>query len=110
MCRPTGRGWRMPADALPLAPPPPHVAPSGSRPTTQNRCILPKGAAAVTNAAFLPDSAELVETILAEGPIGMAAAAKLLGSLNGKLTHPATISRWAGRGVRVADGSRCRLE
>lgn len=52
----------------------------------------------------------LVEKILAEGPIGMQAAARLLGTFRaGSATHPSTIARWC-KGVRLPDGQLLRLE
>jgi hypothetical protein len=53
----------------------------------------------------------LVTKILAEGPIGMSAAAGLMGKYrDSKPTHPSTITRWAAKGVRIAGGRAIRLE
>lgn len=58
-----------------------------------------------------PTEADAVGRLLAEGPIGMAAAARLLGSFGGdRPTHPSTVTRWAVKGVKLADGSALRLE
>lgn len=58
-----------------------------------------------------PSVAELVERILAEGPIGMGPAASTLGTFSGgKRIHPSTVSRWITDGVKVAGGRVVRLE
>jgi hypothetical protein len=58
-----------------------------------------------------PVTPDLVEKILAEGPIGMSAAARRLGTFrDGKATHASTPTRWATVGVRLADGSILKLE
>lgn len=55
--------------------------------------------------------ASLIDRILQEGPIGLSTGGRLLGSLrDGKPVHPATLSRWIGQGIRLADGTRLRLE
>lgn len=55
--------------------------------------------------------AELVNRIITEGPIGMSAAARLLGEFRaGKATHPSTVSRWASVGVQLSSGQTVRLE
>jgi hypothetical protein len=53
----------------------------------------------------------LVETILAEGPIGMTGAARLYGSFrSGRPTHPSTPTRHHLHGVRLPCGAIIRLE
>jgi hypothetical protein len=53
----------------------------------------------------------LVERILSEGPIRLAAAAPIVEiSHGGKPPHPATMTRWALQGVRLKDGSKIKLE
>jgi hypothetical protein len=53
----------------------------------------------------------LVERLLGEGPIGFAEVAERLGRLEGRgPVAPATIARWAARGVKVPDGRRVKLE
>jgi hypothetical protein len=57
------------------------------------------------------DPAALVERILTEKPIGVAAAAKLMGTFwEGKTAHASTITRWATKGVKLTDGRVIRLE
>ena len=61
--------------------------------------------------AAAPDPTELVATILDEGPIGMAAAARLLGTHRaGRPTHPSTLVRWHRAGVPLSGGGRLHLE
>ena len=58
-----------------------------------------------------PATASLVETILAEGPLTMAAIArKVVSSRLGKGCHPSTPTRWCTHGVRLPDGRTVRLE
>lgn len=53
---------------------------------------------------------DLVEQILAEGPIGMSAVARLCGTYRaGRPTHPSTVTRWAIQGVRLEDGRILKL-
>lgn len=53
----------------------------------------------------------LVDRILAEGPIGVAVAAKLYGTFrDGRPTHPSTPTRHHLRGVTLPDGTVVRLE
>ena len=57
------------------------------------------------------DATEWVGRILTEGPLGMSAAARLLGTFrDGKPTHPSTLVRWHHRGVTLPDGRTVRLE
>jgi hypothetical protein len=59
----------------------------------------------------MSSAAERIERILSEGPIGLAAAARLMGSYRqGKPCHPATITRWCLEGVKLADGRTVKLE
>jgi len=52
-----------------------------------------------------------IEKLLAEGPIGMAETARLLGTFRGgKPCHPSTPTRWCYSGVKLPDGSTLRLE
>lgn len=52
-----------------------------------------------------------VERLLRESPIGLTQAANLCGTFrDGKVTHPATLTRWATKGVRLPDGRVLRLE
>jgi hypothetical protein len=54
---------------------------------------------------------DTITRLLAEGFIGSAAAARLLGQLKGgRPVHPGTIARWVLRGVRTGDGRTVRLE
>ncbi|MDB5314017.1 MAG: hypothetical protein JWO38_8219 [Gemmataceae bacterium] len=53
----------------------------------------------------------LVERLLAEGPIGMSAAARLYGTYrDGRPTHPSTPTRHHMQGVTLPDGTLVRLE
>ena len=53
----------------------------------------------------------LVERILSEGRLSMAAAARKLGThRQGKPAHPATVTRWAVAGVPAPGGVVVRLE
>ena len=53
---------------------------------------------------------QLVETIIAEGPIGMGPAARLLGTFQGgRACHPGTVTRWAVAGIRHS-GAVLKLE
>lgn len=45
-----------------------------------------------------------------EGKIGLAEAAKLFPTGDGVHIHPATLTRWIHRGVRLRDGTIVRLE
>jgi len=55
-------------------------------------------------------TATAVSTILDEGAIGLAAAARILGTIRvGAPVHPSTVGRWAVRGVMV-NGEVVRLE
>lgn len=52
-----------------------------------------------------------IDRITSEGPLGMAEAAKLLGSFRrGRPTHPSTPTRWATKGFRLPSGENIRLE
>ncbi len=52
-----------------------------------------------------------VQKILDEGPLGMAAAAALLGTFRGgRPCHPSTVVRWCLHGVELADGRFLKLE
>lgn len=52
-----------------------------------------------------------VQQILDEGPLGMAAAAALLGTFRGgRPCHPSTVVRWCLHGIKRADGRFLRLE
>jgi hypothetical protein len=56
-------------------------------------------------------SETLVERIVREGPISMAAASRFYGEARpGVPTHRATPSRHALRGIRLPDGSTLKLE
>jgi hypothetical protein len=58
-----------------------------------------------------PPYESLVERLVAEGPIGMSAAAKLYGThRGGRPTHPSTPTRHCLKGVPLADGSTLHLE
>src|SRR5262245_47605092 len=58
-----------------------------------------------------PDVDDVVERILAEGPLGMTPVARRLGEFRGgRPTHASTPARWATAGVRLPDGSTLRLE
>ena len=64
----------------------------------------------MTTATVSP-AAELAERIISEGPIGMTAAARLLGEFRkGKPTHPSTLTRWAAAGVLLPGGQKVKLE
>jgi hypothetical protein len=53
----------------------------------------------------------IVEKLTAEGLIGMAETARVLGTFrSGKPTHPSTPTRWALDGIRLPDGRRLKLE
>ncbi|MDB5314051.1 MAG: hypothetical protein JWO38_8253 [Gemmataceae bacterium] len=54
---------------------------------------------------------DLVERILAEGPLGMSAIARLCGKYrNGAATHPSTPKRWHSKGVTLTDGRVIKLD
>jgi hypothetical protein len=54
---------------------------------------------------------DIVARLMAEGPIGMRCAANIFGSFrDGKPTHSSTVTRWAMRGVKLADGRVLKLE
>jgi hypothetical protein len=54
---------------------------------------------------------DLVTRLAGEGLIGMATAARRLGTFRGgKCVHPSTLTRWARHGVRTPDGRLVRLE
>lgn len=54
---------------------------------------------------------DLIDRILSEGPVGMAAAARLYGTFRqDRPTHPSTPTRHALQGVRLPDGRVVRLE
>jgi len=54
---------------------------------------------------------EHIDRILTEQPIGMSAAARLMGSFrNNRGCHPSTIVRWCHPGVRLPDGRLVALE
>src|SRR5262249_12902383 len=54
---------------------------------------------------------ELIDRLLAEHPVGMSQAARLLGTFRGgRPCHPSTIVRWCNPGVRLPDGGQLRLE
>ena len=54
---------------------------------------------------------DVIGRLMEEGPIGMGAAAKLVGTFReGKPTSSITVSRWANKGVRLADGRIVKLE
>jgi hypothetical protein len=56
-------------------------------------------------------ASERIDRILTEDPLGMSAAARLLGSFrNSRGCHPSTLVRWCQPGVRLPDGRRLRLE
>jgi len=51
------------------------------------------------------------DRLMAEGLIGLAAAAKLLGSWRGgRPAHPSTVTRYTHEGVKLADGRVVKLE
>ncbi len=55
--------------------------------------------------------AETIDKIMSEGALGMTEIAKLSGVFrSGKLTHPATITRWCQDGVTLPNGKKLRLE
>ncbi|MBA4190920.1 MAG: hypothetical protein C0467_23270 [Planctomycetaceae bacterium] len=58
------------------------------------------------------ESAETrIERILTEGPIGLAGAARILGTIRAAVpVHPATIARWYRDGWKLASGRTIRLE
>ncbi len=59
----------------------------------------------------IPADDTLAARLLAEGFVGMQAAARLFGSFrDGAPTHPSTVTRWALKGVRLADGRTVALE
>lgn len=64
----------------------------------------------------MPDSLptdinDIVARLFGEGAIGMTQAARLCGTFRqGKPTHAGTVTRWALKGIRLADGSVLRLE
>ena len=52
-----------------------------------------------------------VDRILQEGAIGLAGAAKILGTIRvGKQVHPSTLSRWCLGGIHLPSGEVLRLE
>lgn len=52
-----------------------------------------------------------IEQLIAEGPIGMAETARLLGTFRGgKPCHSSTPTRWCLSGVKLLDGRTLRLE
>jgi hypothetical protein len=54
---------------------------------------------------------EMAEKLMSEGLIGMAEAARHMGTRReGRDCHPSTISRWANNGVKLADGTVVKLE
>jgi hypothetical protein len=54
---------------------------------------------------------QVITEVLAGDALSLAAAAKLLPSYrHGKPTNPATLWRWASKGVRLHDGTVVRLE
>lgn len=54
---------------------------------------------------------QYVQQILDEGPLGMAAAAALLGSFRGgRPCHPSTVVRWCLHGIKLSDGRFLKLE
>ena len=54
---------------------------------------------------------QTIETLISEGPIGMAAAARLMGTFRGgKPTHPSTLTRHCLAGVKLQTGEVVRLE
>ncbi len=58
-----------------------------------------------------PPIPALVETILAETPIGMTEAAKIFGTFKGgKPVHPSTIARWHLKGILLPRRTRLHLE
>lgn len=63
----------------------------------------------------IPADRDLVEDVvtrlMGEGPIGMRCAANVFGSFrDGKPTHSSTVTRWATKGVKLADGQVIKLE
>lgn len=53
----------------------------------------------------------LIERLVAEGPIGMTATARMLGTFRGgKPCHATTPTRWCLSGVKLSDGRTLRLE
>ncbi|MCE9566843.1 MAG: DUF1580 domain-containing protein [Planctomycetes bacterium] len=63
------------------------------------------------SAVVASSAAELVERILAEGPIGVSQACKIFGTFReGKRVHPSTITRWWSEGVKLANGRVVKLE
>ncbi|MBY0514016.1 MAG: DUF1580 domain-containing protein [Gemmataceae bacterium] len=82
-------------------------------PLLETSPITSDGAVATTgqSAAAAGPAPSLVQKILDEKPIGMAAAAALVGSFRrGRPTHCATVTRWCAKGVKRADGRVVRLE
>ncbi len=56
-------------------------------------------------------SLALVERIVAEKPIGVMQASRLLGTFGlGKPCNPGTVARWIMAGVKMPDGSVLKLE
>ncbi len=54
---------------------------------------------------------EHIERLIAEGSIGMAEAARMMGTFrDGKRCHTSTISRWCSPGIKLPDGRVIRLE
>jgi hypothetical protein len=65
----------------------------------------------MATASLPPPATDLVDRILSEGPLGMSEAARRLGTIRGGTeTHSSTPTRWATRGVRLADGTLLKLE